>query len=114
MKKVIFETLLGLVLSVVGFGGIFYGLTVSNGGMLSFVFIGVGFVAVCIGVFLLYKAGTKDVQKPNFSSMPIAPESGEKKSILEKNQELVNDYNKTMRARDKLKILKMSATVDEN
>ncbi len=112
MKKVILETLLGLVLSIVGFGGIFYGLTISTGGMLNLVFIGAGFFAVCIGVFLLYKAGTKDVQKPNFSITPVLPENGEK-SILEKNQELVNDYNKTMRARDKLKILKMSATVDE-
>ena len=113
MKKVILETLLGLVLSIAGFGGIFYGLTISTGGMLNLVFIGVGFIAVCVGVFLLYKAGTKDVQKPNFSTIPVIPENSEKKSILEKNQELVDDYNKTMRARDKLKILKMSATVDE-
>ena len=112
MKKVILETLLGLILSVGGFGLIFFGLTGVLQGILAIVGMIGGVLVVVAGVFLLYKAGTKDVQKPNFTTAPV-PATGERKSILEKNQELVDDYNKTMRARDKLKILKMSAAADE-
>ncbi len=112
MKKVILETILGLLLFLGGFGLIFSGLTGVMQGIFGIFGMGGGVLVVAIGVFLLYKAGTKDIQKPNFVTS-IVPENGEKKSILEKNQELVDDYNKTMRARDKLKILKMSAAADE-
>lgn len=112
MKKVILGAFIGLLLSIGGFGLIFIGLTGVVPGIFGVLAILGGIIVVACGVFILYKAGTKDVQKPNFA-IPVVHPEGEGKSILEKNQELVDSYNKTMRARDKLKILKMSASTEE-
>lgn len=112
MKKVILGAFVGLILSLGGFGLIFIGLTGVLQGILGVLGIIGGVVMVAVGVFVLYKAGTRDVQKHDFE-VPVVQPEGERKSILEKNQELVDSYNKTMRARDKLKILKMSASAEE-
>lgn len=112
MKKVILGTFLGLILSVGGFGLVFFSLTVTLSSILNIILMVMGIVFVGVGVFLLYKAGTMDVNKPHFEDLNV-PNGEQSASILAKNNELVNQFNKTMRARDKLKILKMSASADE-
>lgn len=109
MKKIILETLLGLILAAGGIGLIFFGIT-SLSDTPAIIAIGIGALLVCVSVYLLYRAGTTDVHKPDFVTDVFHPKAEQEPGVLQKNSRLVSEYYKTVEARDKLKLLKMSAT----
>lgn len=102
MKKVIPLALTGLALLIGGIGLAILYLLVKIDNIL--LLIG-GTVVSLIGIVVLYKAGRIDVFTIKFKDVNAS--SGE--SMIEKNNKMVADYNKTADARDKLKILQMSS-----
>lgn len=64
-----------------------------------------------VGLFILYKAGRIDAFKSKISSMPSPQSTG--KSILEKNSEIVKEWNSTNEKRDKLKMLEAAGRAEE-
>ena len=102
MRKVIFQTLLGLLLIVVGIGTWYLSVIKFLG--IGPIFLAMAIAVSLVGIFYLYRAGTTDPYKIKFSDN-LTP-SSESESLLQKNNKLVADYYKTVETKDKLKILK--------
>ena len=102
MRKLILETITGIILSVIGFwmGSIYF----SDFQNASPLLLSVSIVLLLIGVYILFKAGRRDAHIPQFKHTPSDSLKG--KSILEKNNEMINTYEKTTRMREKLRIIK--------
>jgi hypothetical protein len=106
MKKVIFRTFLGFILTISGVASVFlyiYGFLGSS------IFLLI--LAICllgVGIFTLFHAGRIDIHKPTFAE-PLGGNKEEVKSQFQKNNELIAEYNKTELAREKLKTIKLAA-----
>jgi hypothetical protein len=104
MKNVLFKTFLGLVLCI---GGICVsylyldGLKDGNNLLL----LAAAIVLIAVGVFCLVKAGKSDATV--ITKLKNEPHEIQKRgpNMLEKNNELVGDYQKTANERDRLKVL---------
>ncbi len=109
MKKVLIGTILGFFL----FGsGLYVGyLTIGNirdGGSPLLI---LGSVILCVaGMFLLYKAGRIDTFKSKIAPLNT---NASAKSMLEKNQEIIKEWNDTNDKRDKLKMLEAAGAAEE-
>lgn len=111
MLKVLGETLLGLLLSGSGiYTGYFY-LNGVDQGRTPFLLL-LSLVLIGGGVYLLIRAArTEDTMfvKPSVTT-PITKE-GER---LKKNNELANEWKRTMDQRDRLKMLEVSAEANDS
>lgn len=109
MKKVLLGTFLGFSL----FGaGLYVGyLTIGSireGGSPLFI---LGSVILCAaGMFLLYKAGRMDTFKSKIAPLHT---NASGKSMLERNQETIKEWNDTNDKRDKLKMLEAAGAAEE-
>lgn len=103
MRKVIIQSIVGLILIVISIGIVYLSLSKF---IPSFA-LALAVVLSMIGIFFLYKAGTTDVYKMKFEEIGTVP-TPDSESLLKKNSQMVTDYYKTVESRDKLKILKMS------
>ena len=102
MRKLILETISGIILSVLGFWiGSQYFSDFQNASPLQ---LSISAVLLLIGIYILFKAGRADAHIPYFKHTPSDTLKG--KSILEKNNEMINTYEKTTRMREKLRIIK--------
>ncbi|HSW96991.1 MAG TPA: DUF308 domain-containing protein [Candidatus Saccharimonadales bacterium] len=115
MKRVFIESILGVLFVFLGIFLLytyFAGETTSNPWLLLIS----GFCTV-IGVYCLYLGGKsdltvnlkKDTNSPKEQS--TTPGFG---NVLQKNNDLLNQWNKTMAKRDKMKMLEISGAAEES
>lgn len=101
MGKRIIETLLGFVTAVLGFFLAFLNFSdIPNSSIFS---ISLSLTLIIIGVGLLFIVGRRDHEKVIFPE--ISPNSNGK-SLLEKNHEMMQTYDKTSKMRDKLRVIR--------
>lgn len=108
--KSLIATILGLVLSV---SGIVVGYLFLDGlaNEANFLLLGGAVVLIAGGVFCFVKGGKSDaLGVKKVKSEPIVLKEGQ--NILEKNNAMLGDYNKTADTRDRLKMLE--AAGDKN
>ncbi len=106
MKTRIFETLFGFLTTIFGFASIFifFNNIYENSPWL----FGAGLFMVGFGVIMLFIAGRRDNHIPGFDNKKTQHLGPHTKSILERNNEMISNYHKTLETRDKLRILKRS------
>lgn len=109
MKKVLLGTFIGFLLFI---AGLYVGyITIENIKSGGSPFLIVGSIILCsAGMFILFRAGRLDTFKSKFAPTSTGL-SG--KSILEKNQKIIKDWNETNQKRDKLKMLEAAGAVEE-
>lgn len=106
MKKILFFTLFGIILLVAGIISIYIFFERLNQNSYPWLlFLSVAFFGGC--AFFFFKATNQQTQNNN-KQEPII-EKTEKKSILERNNELINEYRNTSNTRDKLKVLESAS-----
>lgn len=109
MKKVLLFTFLGFAAFVAGMAVAFiYFQGVQKGTTSPFLLIPAVLV-VGVGVFFLFKAGRIDTQKVAFKENQELSEGISTDGLITKNNKLVAEWNKTNEARDKLKMIQVSA-----
>ena len=98
------ETLIGFTLCIIGIwtGNIFF----KNFQNASPLFLAVSIAFLFLGVCTLFKAGRRDKHIPHFKHTGKVSSIEDKKSILEKNNDMLSSYIKTSDMRDKLRIIK--------
>jgi hypothetical protein len=116
MKRVIFETISGLLMVILGFYLAFiylYGMEEGSSPWLLFPSI----FLIIIGLYLLIRAGKsedtvvlkKDLDKP---SNNVGKKEG-LESIIQRNNELSAEWAKTIETRDRMKLLEISASAQK-
>ena len=111
MIKSILETFAGIILTGGGIGGILYTLKLMERHDPA-VFAALGSILLIAGgVFLFFKGGRQNIHHMKWDTVRAPHE--EMSGILEKNNELVKDYYKTMENRDKLKVLSIAGKAEE-
>lgn len=111
MLKVLLQTLLGLGLSFTGLFLIFNFIQTIVDGPLFWLLI-VSLPLIASGAFLLYKAGKSDVSVMKRVKVKALGEPLEEKGFeekLKKDAALTNEFGKTNEARNRLKMLELSA-----
>jgi hypothetical protein len=104
MKSVLFKTFLGLLLCIAGICVSYLYLDGLKDGSNPLMLAG-AIVLIAVGVFCLVKAGKSDATViVKLKDEPHAPKEGAQ-NILDRNNALLGDYNKTADARDRLKML---------
>jgi hypothetical protein len=109
MKKGLLFTVAGLVLTLIAIGLFYLFITgLDNGGNIFFL-LG-SLVSLGVSIFSFIKA-TKPApasQELELSFVPVSGEGGE--SRLEKNNEMVQQYNKTAKAREELRMMELAGS----
>lgn len=111
MKKVLIGTMAGFLLFGAGlYAGYLAIESIKNGGSSLFI---LGSVLLCGGgMFVLYKAGRMDTFKSKIAPLETAQKPAEK-TMLEKNNEIIKEWNDTNDKRDKLKMLEAAGAAEE-
>ena len=111
MLKIILMTIMGLCITLIGFYIAFFYVTGIDQGRSPWLLL-LTPIFVAIGVYLLLQAGKLDDSVVAKAKI----DKSEKKvsvSILERNNKLSDEWSKTVDARDRLKLLEMSAKAKE-
>lgn len=113
MLRVLAMTFLGLVTEVTGFFLAYFYITGIDLGRTPLLLIP-SFGCIALGVYLLLRAGASDATVITKAKIPeLKPEKNPTKglgSVLERNNSLSSEWNKTEDQRTKLKLLQASAS----
>ena len=110
MKKILLFSFLGLILLGLSLFLGFFGMqSISSSG--NPLILLASMVIFAIGMFVLYKAGRIDAFKSKIASMQAPTTNG--KSMLDKNNEILKEWNHTNDQRDKLKMLEAAGRAEE-
>ena len=112
MLKVILKTLLGLLISALGFCLAFYYLIEMENGC-TFLILIPALILIIFGGYLLIRAGKSEatvIKKPDMSK-DIFKDGLE--DVFNKNNQLSSQWAKTVEKRDKLKLLEITGAVEE-
>lgn len=111
MKRVLFETVFGVLLFLAGFY-LAYLYVKSLEGTGNYIFILLAITLVGFGGFLLYKAGQSDVSvsTEHIDKAELEKIKSEKKPVdlIKRNNDIINKWNKTEEERDRLKLLSLA------
>lgn len=114
MKAFFAQSLLGLVLSAAGIQTIYIYVKGLDSGA-SVLLLLLALVLIVVGFYLLMRAGKTDVsvfkRLKNFKTKNANAEESLAKS-LQKNDQLTNQWSKTVEKRDKLKMLEISSAAN--
>ena len=110
MRFVFLQTFLGLLLSVSGIQTIYVYVSGLDKGTSIFLLL-LAFLLIGVGVYFLTKAGKSDAtvftRLKNFRKKKM-DDSVALEQVLEKNNQLSQEWGKTIEKRDKLKMLEIS------
>jgi hypothetical protein len=110
MRAILILTALGLTLSISGIQTIYFYITHLDEGA-SILFLLLAIVLIGVGIYLLMRAGKSDVtvftRLKNFRNKNTG-DSQVLAQVLEKNNELTKEWDKTIEKRDRLKMLEIS------
>jgi hypothetical protein len=113
--KIILKTLVGLILTILGFCLGFYYLIEMERGCSVLVLIPAALLIV-FGFILLMRAGKSDATVIKKLDIPVVSGDGseeELKAVFSKNNQLSSRWAKTVENRDKLKLLQISSAAEE-
>jgi len=112
MLSVILKTLLGLLISALGFFlGYFY-LSEMEKGCTPLLLVP-AFFLICLGVYILIKAGNSEETVIKKSDMSLAKDKAGLVDVFNKNNALSSKWAKTVEKRDRLKLLEISGAAEE-
>src|SRR6266403_1436119 len=110
MTKVLLQTLLGIVLLIGGFFLAYFGFLGINDGQAWFLIPAI--LIVGASSFLLFRAGKSDdsvVHKAKHNLEALSTDKPGLETTLEKNNSFDSEWGKTTEARNRLKMLQLSA-----
>lgn len=114
--RIVFITLLGLILSASGFYVAYLYIKGVNDNTSSPLLLLPSIVLVGLGIFLLLRAGKSNATIPSLVGVEEVPENKNKEgfeSLLNRNNELSEEWSKTVDDRDKLQILQIAAKAED-
>jgi biopolymer transport protein ExbB/TolQ len=115
MVMVLLKTFLGIILLIAGFGLAYFYLSNINNGASGLLLIP-AFLIVIVGVVILARAG-KSAEKVimNQKDTPeIQHNASQNGSILQKNNEMTQEWSKSLETRDKLRLLEMTTNEEDS
>lgn len=110
MKRLLFQTMFGILLAAAGIYGMYMYMQGLNNGS-NFLLLAIAVICISASIFFFYQAGKADntiVQKPKVTE--LTENTSNLEATLARNNELTAQWEETHNKRDKLRMLEIANT----